>query len=123
MGETDGRISAERLLPEARAAGFTGSDHRSLRRGVGGEGGLAAAGVPAVGARPGQQLLIDYGLVWEGSNRGSVVDVIRRRLPRPRCTLATMSFGGDFPHEGPWVLVPTLDPGGDRFGSIRFSRS
>jgi len=73
--ETDGRVSAKRLLPAARAAGFTGSD-RSLRRAV------ATAKADWRRRRrvfrpwvpdPGQHLLIDYGVVTEGPNRGLVV--------------------------------------------------
>lgn len=70
--ETDGRISAKRLLPVVQAAGFTGSA-RSLRRAV------HEAKTkwrrqrrimrPWV-TEPGQHLLIDYGTVTEGPNAG-----------------------------------------------------
>jgi len=70
--ETDGRISAKRLLPVVRAAVFTGSD-RSLRRAV----HEAKARWrrrrrvfrPWV-TEPGQHLIIDYGTVTEGPNSG-----------------------------------------------------
>jgi len=70
--ETDGRISAKRLLPAARVAGFTGSP-RNFRRAV------AAAKRRWRQRRrvyrpwtpqPGEHLLIDYGLVTVGPNRG-----------------------------------------------------
>lgn len=62
VAETDGRITAKRLLPAARAAGYTGSD-RNLRRAV-------AAAKSAWGRRrrvyrpwvpvPGEHLVIDW---------------------------------------------------------------
>ena len=69
---TDGRITAKRLLPVVRAAGYTGSA-RTLRR--------AVAAQKAVWKRvrrvyrpwtpePGGHLLIDYGTVTHGPNRG-----------------------------------------------------
>jgi transposase len=69
---TDGRITAKRLLPVVRAAGYTGSA-RTLRRAV------AVAKARWKRARrvyrpwtpePGQHLLIDYGTVTHGPNRG-----------------------------------------------------
>jgi transposase len=69
---TDGRITEKRLLPLVRAAGYTGSA-RTLRRAV------AVAKARWKRARrvyrpwtpePGQHLLIDYGTVTEGPNRG-----------------------------------------------------
>ena len=69
---TDGRITAKRLLPIVRAAGYTGSA-RTLRRAV------AVAKARWKKARrvyrpwtpePGQHLLIDYGTVTGGPNRG-----------------------------------------------------
>jgi transposase len=69
---TDGRITAKRLLPIVRAAGYTGSA-RTLRRAV------AVAKARWKKARrvyrpwtpePGQHLLIDYGTVTHGPNRG-----------------------------------------------------
>jgi len=66
--ETDGRISAKRLLTAARAAGFTGSD-RSLRRAVH-EAKTRWRKQRRVSrpwvAEPGQHLMIDYGRVTEG---------------------------------------------------------
>jgi transposase len=68
----DGRITAKRLLPLVRAAGYTGSA-RTLRRAV------AVAKTRWKRARrvyrpwtpePGQHLLIDYGTVTHGPNRG-----------------------------------------------------
>ena len=63
---TDGRISALRLLPLARAAGYAGSD-RNFRRLVADERGkhrrglaIAAGRRPAVWA-PGEHLVIDWG--------------------------------------------------------------
>ncbi len=52
---SDGRISAKRLLPVARAAGYVGFGPELPAGGGGGEGGLApsAAGVSAVAADPG----------------------------------------------------------------------
>ena len=69
---TDGKITAKRLLPVVRAAGYTGSA-RTFRR--------AVAQQKAVWRRarrvyrpwtpePGQHLLIDYGTVTEGPNKG-----------------------------------------------------
>jgi transposase len=69
---TDGRITAKRLLPVLRAAGYTGSA-RTLRR--------AVATQKATWKRtrrvyrpwtpePGGHLLIDYGTVTQGPNRG-----------------------------------------------------
>ncbi len=70
--ETDGRISAKRLLPVVRAAGFTGSD-RSLRRTVH-EAKTRWRRQRRVFrpwvAEPGQHLMIDYGTVTEGPNSG-----------------------------------------------------
>ena len=68
--ETDGRISAKRLLPVARAAGFRGSD-RSLRRAVSEAKNRwrrqRRVLRPWV-AEPGQHLMIGYGTVTEGPN-------------------------------------------------------
>jgi hypothetical protein len=68
MTDTKGRISALRLLPKARAAGYAGSD-RNFRRLVAQERaryrrGLAIAGSrrPAVWA-PGEHLVIDWGVL------------------------------------------------------------
>jgi transposase len=69
---TDGRITAKRLLPLVRAAGYAGSA-RTLRRAV------AAQKVKWKRARrvyrpwtpePGQHLLVDYGTVTHGPNKG-----------------------------------------------------
>jgi transposase len=69
---TDGRITAKRLLPLVRAAGYAGSA-RTLRRAV------AVAKARWKRARrvyrpwmpePGQHLLIDYGTVTYGPNKG-----------------------------------------------------
>lgn len=69
---TDGRITAKRLLPIVRAAGYTGSA-RTLRRAV------AVQKTRWKRARrvyrpwtpePGQHLLIDYGTVTHGPNKG-----------------------------------------------------
>jgi transposase len=69
---TDGRITAKRLLPLVRAAGYTGSA-RTLRRAV------AMAKTRWKRTRrvyrpwtpePGQHLLIDYGTVTHGPNKG-----------------------------------------------------
>jgi transposase len=69
---TDGRISAKRLLPIVRAAGYTGSA-RTLRRAV------AVQKARWKKARriyrpwtpePGQHLLIDYGTITHGPNKG-----------------------------------------------------
>jgi transposase len=69
---TDGRITAKRLLPVVRAAGYTGSA-RTLRRAV------AVQKTRWRKARrvyrpwtpePGQHLLIDYGTVTQGPNAG-----------------------------------------------------
>jgi transposase len=69
---TDGRITAKRLLPKARAAGYTGSA-RTFRRAVAAQKALwrrhrrvYRPWVP----EPGQHLLIDYGTVTEGPNAG-----------------------------------------------------
>jgi transposase len=69
---TDGRITAKRLLPVARAAGYTGSA-RTFRRAVAAQKVLwrrhrrvYRPWVP----EPGQHLLIDYGTVTTGPNTG-----------------------------------------------------
>jgi transposase len=69
---TDGRITAKRLLPIARAAGYTGSA-RTFRRAVAAQKVLwrrhrrvYRPWVP----EPGQHLLIDYGTVTSGPNTG-----------------------------------------------------
>jgi transposase len=69
---TDGRITAKRLLPTARAAGYVGSA-RTFRRAVAAQKVLwrrhrrvYRPWVP----EPGQHLLIDYGTVTEGPNAG-----------------------------------------------------
>jgi transposase len=69
---TDGRITAKRLLPVARAAGYTGSA-RTFRRAVAAQKVLwrkhrrvYRPWVP----EPGQHLLIDYGTVTSGPNAG-----------------------------------------------------
>jgi transposase len=69
---TDGRITAKRLLPVARAAGYTGSA-RTFRRAVAAQKALwrkhrrvYRPWVP----EPGQHLLIDYGTVTTGPNTG-----------------------------------------------------
>jgi transposase len=69
---TDGRITAKRLLPVARAAGYTGSA-RTFRRAVAVQKLLwrrhrrvYRPWVP----EPGQHLLIDYGTVTAGPNAG-----------------------------------------------------
>ena len=69
---TDGRITAKRLLPIARAAGFAGSA-RTFRRAVAAQKArwrrMRRVYRPWV-AQPGQHLLIDYGTVTEGPNKG-----------------------------------------------------
>jgi transposase len=69
---TDGRITAKRLLPVVRAAGYAGSA-RTLRRAVAAQKVLwrkhRRVYRPWV-AEPGQHLLIDYGTVTEGPNAG-----------------------------------------------------
>jgi transposase len=69
---TDGKITAKRLLPLVRAAGYTGSA-RTLRRAVAVQKGqwkrlrrVYRPWTPEVG----QHLLIDYGTVTHGPNRG-----------------------------------------------------
>jgi transposase len=69
---TDGRITAKRLLPIARADGYTGSA-RTFRRAVAAQKALwrkhrrvYRPWVP----EPGQHLLIDYGTVTTGPNTG-----------------------------------------------------
>jgi transposase len=69
---TDGKITAKRLLPLARAAGYSGSA-RTLRRAVAVQKArwkrlrrVYRPWVPEVG----QHLLIDYGTVTDGPNRG-----------------------------------------------------
>jgi transposase len=69
---TDGKITAKRLLPLARAAGYAGSA-RTLRRAVAVQKGrwkrlrrVYRPWTPEVG----QHLLIDYGTVTHGPNRG-----------------------------------------------------
>jgi transposase len=69
---TDGRITAKRLLPIARAAGYTGSA-RTLRRAVATQKvrwkRLRRVYRPWT-PEPGQHLLIDYGTVTHGPNAG-----------------------------------------------------
>jgi transposase len=69
---TDGRITAKRLLPVARAAGYHGSA-RTFRRAVAAQKVLwrkhRRVYRPWV-AEPGQHLLIDYGTVATGPNTG-----------------------------------------------------
>jgi transposase len=69
---TDGRITAKRLLPIARAAGYPGSA-RTLRREVAEQKRrwkrvrrVYRPWVP----QPGEHLLIDYGTVTDGPNKG-----------------------------------------------------
>jgi transposase len=69
---TDGRITAKRLLPVVRAAGYAGSA-RTLRRAVAVQKGkwrkarrVYRPWIP----EPGQHLLIDYGTVTHGPNKG-----------------------------------------------------
>ncbi|MBX6751487.1 MAG: IS21 family transposase [Micromonosporaceae bacterium] len=69
---TDGRITAKRLLPLARAAGYAGSP-RTFRRAVAAQKVLwrkhrrvFRPWVP----EPGQHLLIDYGTITSGPNAG-----------------------------------------------------
>jgi hypothetical protein len=69
---TDGRITAKRLLPIVRAAGYTGSA-RTLRRAVAVQKArwkrLRRVYRPWT-PEPGQHLLIDYGTVTHGPNAG-----------------------------------------------------
>jgi transposase len=69
---TDGKITAKRLLPIARAAGYAGSA-RTFRRAVAAQKArwkrMRRVYRPWV-PEPGQHLLIDYGTVTEGPNRG-----------------------------------------------------
>ena len=70
--ETDGRVSAKRLLPAARAAGYTGSD-RTFRRAVA-EAKQAWRRQRRVyrpwQPAPGEHLVIDYGTVTAGPLAG-----------------------------------------------------
>jgi transposase len=69
---TDGRITAKRLLPIARAAGYTGSA-RTLRRAVAAQKALWRKHRRVYRPwtpQPGQHLLIDYGTVTHGPNAG-----------------------------------------------------
>jgi transposase len=69
---TDGRITAKRLLPLVRAAGYTGSA-RTLRRAVAVQKARwkrARRVYRPWTPEPGQHLLIDYGTVTEGPNQG-----------------------------------------------------
>jgi transposase len=70
--ETDGRVSAKRLLPAARAAGYTGSD-RTFRRAVA-EAKRAWRRQRRVyrpwQPAPGEHLVIDYGTVTAGPLAG-----------------------------------------------------
>jgi transposase len=69
---TDGKITAKRLLPRVRAAGYTGSA-RTLRRAVAVQKALwrrMRRVYRPWTPEPGQHLLIDYGTVNEGPNRG-----------------------------------------------------
>jgi transposase len=82
---TDGRITTKRLLPVARAAGYTGSA-RTLRRAVAAQKALwrkhrrvYRPWVP----EPGQHLLIDYGTVTTGPHAGLKRDGRSMRTGRP----------------------------------------
>jgi transposase len=69
---TDGRITAKRLLPLVRAAGYTGSA-RTLRRVVAVQKARwkrARRTYRPWTPEPGQHLLIDYGTVTHGPNKG-----------------------------------------------------
>jgi transposase len=69
---TDGRITAKRLLPIVRAAGYTGSA-RTLRRAVAVQKATwkrARRVYRPWTPEPGGHLLIDYGTVTQGPNRG-----------------------------------------------------
>lgn len=69
---TDGRITAKRLLPIARAAGYTGST-RTFRRAVAAQKVLWRKHRRVYrpwAPEPGQHLLIDYGTVTTGPNTG-----------------------------------------------------
>lgn len=69
---TDGKITAKRLLPVARAAGYSGSA-RTFRRAVAQQKTLwrrARRVYRPWTPEPGQHLLIDYGTVTEGPNKG-----------------------------------------------------
>jgi transposase len=69
---TDGRITAKRLLPIVRAAGYTGSA-RTLRRTVAAQKARwrkARRVYRPWTPEPGQHLLIDYGTVTYGPNAG-----------------------------------------------------
>jgi transposase len=69
---TDGRITAKRLLPVVRAAGYTGSA-RTLRRAVAVQKAAwkrARRVYRPWTPEPGGHLLIDYGTVTTGPNRG-----------------------------------------------------
>jgi transposase len=69
---TDGRITAKRLLPVVRAAGYAGSA-RTLRRAVAVQKAKwkrARRVYRPWTAEPGQHLLIDYGTVTHGPNKG-----------------------------------------------------
>jgi hypothetical protein len=85
---TDGRISAKRLLPMARAAGYTGSA-RNFRRAVadGAVVAAAAAGVPtvtAVAGRASRDRLDDRGrLAGVLRGVGVVALAVRARRSRP----------------------------------------
>lgn len=69
---TDGKITAKRLLPLARAAGYAGSA-RTLRRAVAAQKArwkrMRRVYRPWT-PEPGQHLLIDYGTVTDGPNKG-----------------------------------------------------
>ncbi len=72
MKATDGRITAKRLLPIVRAAGYTGSA-RTLRRAVAVQKARwkkARRVYRPWTPEPGQHLLIDYGTVTDGPNTG-----------------------------------------------------
>ena len=91
--KTSGRISAKRLLPQARAAGYAGSA-RNFRRLVAQakaewRRGQHRGRRPGVWA-PGETLIIDWGVeaglhvfcaVWRGHGSGSSGSPPTRRLP------------------------------------------
>lgn len=68
LNDTKGRLSAKRLLPKAKAAGYEGSD-RNFRRLVAQERGAYRQGLARQGGRrpavwsPGEHLVIDWGVL------------------------------------------------------------
>jgi hypothetical protein len=114
---TDGRISAKRLRPAARAAGYGGSARNFPSGGGRGQGPVAppAAGVPAVGAghrgAPGDRL--------DARTCGSTTCCRRGRCESSTTCSAASAAGHSWPPPRP--STPALDDSSSAGGLLRIS--